>query len=197
MDRKAEREAIMTRKVFFLTVTLSVFFIFAWTALSLAAINGSGSSIMLVDSGDADTTVTVNITDMGSSDSLFFRTDGGGWNLVSFANSSAILNPFPGGTLMDFGVDINGGGMGSGDLFSYNGADASLLYDNALEDYYKIVTISWTGLSPFKIDVLSAAGPNVDGFKPVPIPSALWLIGSGLIALVGIRSRRKNLLPPR
>ena len=42
-----------------------------------------------------------------------------------------------------------------------------------------------------KIDTISGGIEAVEG-PPIPIPGAVWLMGSGLIAMVGIRRRKKG-----
>ncbi|MBW1801539.1 MAG: VPLPA-CTERM sorting domain-containing protein [Deltaproteobacteria bacterium] len=43
-----------------------------------------------------------------------------------------------------------------------------------------------------RIDSISGGIETVDGPDLVPIPAAVWLLGSGLIGMLGIRRRLKN-----
>ena len=51
--------------------------------------------------------------------------------------------------------------------------------------------VSDTGTHPFNVSDLGYA--TVEGGSPVPIPGAVWLLGSGLVGLIAIRRKgRKN-----
>jgi hypothetical protein len=46
-----------------------------------------------------------------------------------------------------------------------------------------------------KVESNGTSQPEIDGFSdvaPVPIPAAVWLLGSGLLSLVGVQRRRKR-----
>jgi len=43
----------------------------------------------------------------------------------------------------------------------------------------------------YKINESTETSATIAGSTPVPLPNALWLLGSGLVCLMGIR-RRKN-----
>lgn len=86
------------------------------------------------------------------------------------------------------------------DDFAGSSYEAMLLYDGSaggagfdLEEsgldwiqYVRVAGVS--GFSGGEIDAFSDVAAN-----PVPVPGAVWLLGSGLLGLIGIRRRRKSL----
>ena len=60
--------------------------------------------------------------------------------------------------------------------------------------FYNTLTINWVGLSSpltFASSVVDV-GSSLDGGRPVPIPAAAWLFGTGLIGLVVLARRNLN-----
>lgn len=96
----------------------------------------------------------------------------GSWNLASTDDPFAQWGPMS----QDWAT------LGEWDA-NLAGYDAELLADGQLEG---INAIDWFGGDPnaYFLDVPFAA--------PVPVPAAAWLLGSGLIGLVGIRKRKKE-----
>ena len=91
----------------------------------------------------------------------------GSWNLASTSNPDANW-----GTWGDSEWDFNTAGI-----------TAELLADG---QYEGINAIMWFGSLP------DYADDQLDiPFAPVPIPSAVWLLGSGLLGLIGIRRRSR------
>lgn len=124
---------------------------------------------------------------------------------------------FSGGTTVDFAVRSNGADkrVGTSDDQIFRLSDSAHFvnqyYSGAIspwkavnpeqaETYYRNLTMLWdldhNGSTDLKI-TLQARG-SYDGMQfvaaatPVPLPAAVWLLGSGLISLLGIARRRKH-----
>lgn len=182
-------------------VLASLFFIGTQNALA-SPIYANGQSIQLIDGPDTDTTVTFQISDykLNFSKDVYYAVDSGEWTKIFFNSfRKADVGPYAGGSFIDLAIDFNDSTTIEGvDLFSRS--DATLTYSMDIgalnaknptrtQDYYRLVDVLWNvGPAEFKLDILV---PNDcgDGFAPVPIPSAVWLLGSGLIGLVGLRGR--------
>ncbi len=75
-------------------------------------------------------------------------------------------------------------------LSIFNGATSEWQWQHAAVEGNKAIQVINSG-SPFELNVSNAAF-QITGSSPVPIPSAAWLLASGLIGLVVIRRRLKN-----
>lgn len=163
----------------------------------------SGKSILLVDvEGDGDSTVTAAVTDWQFVDTygVYYKTTASTtWTQINFSNGAATLEPLNGGIAVDFALKaVVGGGdylsmLNNAKIYYSVPVDSDFAEHPANIDYYKNVYIQWIiGSAQVDLTVLtSSQGGNVqvDGFAPVPLPEAFWLLGSGLIALVGIRRK--------
>jgi hypothetical protein len=163
--------------------------------------NGSGKAIMLVDGkADSDTQVTAKVTDYSfpNTSSLSFQINGAGsWTSIACGLGVATtLGTYQGGDHIVFKVSYN-----NADYLSTNSKFATITYHDSFANpgekpivvpYYERADILWSigGIS-FRLDVLSTENPvsGDNGVAPVPLPEAFWLLGSGLIALVGIRRK--------
>ena len=80
------------------------------------------------------------------------------------------------------------GGLSAADAIAlYNGSGGGTGFDLAESGYDWIQYVKVEGISGF-------AGGELDAFAdvaPVPIPGAVWLLGSGLLGLAGFRRRRR------
>ncbi len=80
------------------------------------------------------------------------------------------------------------GGLSAADAIAlYNGSGGGTGFDLAESGYDWIQYVKVEGISGF-------AGGELDAFAdvaPVPIPGAVWLLGSGLLGLAGLRRRRR------
>jgi hypothetical protein len=112
-------------------------------------------------------------------DQAQFDSTGNGWtdNLMDFTKP---VNPDYYDTLMD------GGLTGAAAIALYEGSGGGTGFDLAETGYDWIQYIKVEGTTEF-------AGGEIDAFAdvaPVPVPAAVWLLGSGLIGLVGIRRKK-------
>ena len=179
-------------------VVVAAIFVMGSVGLSNADMFANGQSIRLIDgkydNSSGDVTVSSWIVSIPSQN-LYYSLDRTPWTLVT----SNTIGPFANGSKIDFGLDTNS--TSSPDIFSYKTADATLEYKGDIEKsyashqgyvigdyYYRNLIITWLSLdAPLNIEFIGAN--NDDGFTPVPLPEAFWLLGSGLIALVGIRRK--------
>ncbi len=90
----------------------------------------------------------------------------------------------------DLAETLLAGGMSAADAIAlYNGSGGGTGFDLAESDYDWIQYVKVEGISGF-------SGGEVDAFadvapaSTVPVPAAVWLLGSGLLGVIGIR--RKN-----
>jgi len=144
----------------------------------------------------------VQFTDGKSGDDLL-------WNPIVFLDGKARLGPFDSGDTLYFAVDLNQNyTIGVGDLFSFNSDDATFF--NFSRNNLEMVEIRWKNSPFYKIELIPT-GQTIELLywtyvcpldlyysvvpeqpSAVPIPGTLYLLGSGLIALIGIRKRRKG-----
>ena len=74
-----------------------------------------------------------------------------------------------------------------------NGAIVSFDYAGNILGFKDILFFDKSGTNTYNLTLLNPTTFVQDGsakFAPVPIPAALWLLGSGLVGLVAIRRRR-------
>jgi hypothetical protein len=180
--------------------------LFPTDAISLDVSQSAGdlATFTLRNSGTDSGSITAIYFDWGSLSSLFtnpasiddslagvdYTDDSGNWFAATPSNmpgASTLSNPF----YADFGISpdkkggVSGNGVGGGEYVSISwalgGADyASLLA--ALGSGDVRVGLHVQSLS----DGSSATGVSTSA---TPIPGAVWLLGSGLLGLVGLRSR--------
>ena len=171
-----------------------------------ATLDGSGLSILAIDGNtDSNTTVDFTICDysFGASGTLSYRTNSGAtWTDISFTTVTSTYSyaglSCEGGDILDFKL-----GTGSGDLYSYNSSDATIIYSTAIDPsfaekpdyndyYYTTVSLNWTVAPAFRLDLV-ASDTAPDGFAPVPIPASVLLLGSGILGLIAIgRVKRRD-----
>ena len=108
-------------------------------------------------------------------------------------------------TLSDFTTPVNpdaideligGTGVAAADaIAAYEGSGGGTGFDlAALNDLYPDLDLDW--IQYIKVEgVTGMAGGEIDAFSdvaPVPVPAAVWLLGSGLIGIVGVRRKRNR-----
>jgi hypothetical protein len=201
---------------------LGVFFLFTiGIQSSWASVAPSYNYIMAVDGKvvdsngniikDPNTTVDISVTDYGNAGGykVFYSfNEGSTWSQLTFSTGfvrKASITGVEGGTTISFAINTTGldpNSASSNSLISYE--DATVSYSNPIvpsysqqpvltSEYFRAVNIKWNfaSNSPYKLDVLGTSS-SVDGFKSVPIPGSVLLIGSGLFGLGLLRGRRRN-----
>ena len=115
-------------------------------------------------SSSAGGTMTVTLTDTDFSDLSSFHVGGttGGSVTFNLYNDSNLVASYTAGT-PSFSTDIT-----------------SLTSTGSVTEIEAVITHSGSTMSSFDANVVQ---------NPVPVPAAFWLLGSGLMGLIGIRRR--------
>ncbi len=85
---------------------------------------------------------------------------------------------------LSLNYDVNAGLASAGVLFNTGATRLDIVLDNTLGAISEPSTIAMVAKKDFRIDV---------GTSVVPIPASIWLLGSGLLALVGVARRKGGL----
>jgi hypothetical protein len=181
------------KKVAFISLVLCL------TCMLLAA-SAPGTCLAAIVGGNGE---PVQFPDGGSADTLL-------WNPIVFMEGKAVLGPFDSEDTIYFSVDLNQNhSIGAGDLFSFNSDDVAFFNFN--RNNLEFIELRWKNSPSYKIQLIpmeqnvevlywtSYACPlNVyysvvpEQSGAVPIPGALYLLSSGLIALIGMRRKQRR-----
>jgi len=180
---------------------------------SAFALTVDGPGMVLMIDG-TDSNVTVDVTAIDGTLPLtaydFGFVTGSGYTKITSGFGSWIFN---GGDVVDFALRNRGSDntFGTGDDVLYSISDpldyANQTYLLAIapsnsqnpvvsSPYYRSLLLTWdldlNGFADTGFD-LSVTTPlsSYDGMAPVPLPAAVWLFGSGLLALAGVTRRKK------
>ncbi len=133
------------------------------------------------DTGSNDDSVTLNFSYVSwGSVTLQYSLDNSNWSNVGTSVSVAASNWQQVWLRLD---------LGSG--FYDTDGDVTLLGLEQNSGLYNAVQVAWGG-APGQNDLNISIGVanDDDNIGAVPIPGAVWLLGSGLLGLVGIRRRK-------
>lgn len=146
----------------------------------------TGTTLVNVVDGSGDGLVDILV---GSTPGFFFGS-------VSGSGFSALASGSIASGAYDFAV------------MDFSGAITSLSLDGATQrfsdfqgtsggtmDVYGVLALTWSTV-PVSVDILLSLTPgttltSAEGFSPVPIPASVYLMGAGLIGLVGLARRRR------
>jgi len=190
-------------------------------ALALASIvsfayisNANAAVISLVPNlvgWNPDDTVIVNVGDTFSltvqASEYPGGTSGGGVSVdfsagTGFVNADAVTMD---ATVWNIAADTtidNGAGVVTAEALGFPGTTAST-FDLAVITFTATslgnfaMTMSESVINPFFLsDGITLANPTFAGLNVsvVPIPPAIWLLGSGLVGLIGMARRKRNLV---
>jgi hypothetical protein len=110
-----------------------------------------------------------------------YSIDGGAYqNLLSFANDGSTFNTAP---QQDTDFDGVGDGAELTDIFTLFSSD--ILATGSMLDLRFTFQLD-AGDEDIALDNISITGD----YSPIPVPAAVWLLGSGLLGLVGMRRRK-------
>lgn len=170
--------------------------------------------IMLVDAdGTANTLVTLNIVQADTfpifGHNTLGRMNGGVFEAFDYSEPYSLIQfSDPGGTVVDFAMqDVFGNvhSLSAGDgavTFlgtSITSSNPGITPDNPdynwITKWYNSFLINWHWLksnfiTSFEVGVVDS-GPGHSGVAAVPIPATIWIFGSGMVGLVGIRKMFK------
>lgn len=153
--------------------------------------------------------VDINISGLENVDLATFDLDVTYDEFVLSFNSYTLYDGL--GIISDDAEDWSNGDDGFGTV---NLAEVSYLLDlSGQSDSFTLATIIFDGLAvgnsalefacvdlgdglgdAIDVDSLGTAGVDVN---PVPVPAAVWMLGSGLVGLMGIRRKADHGLPER
>jgi hypothetical protein len=103
-------------------------------------------------------------------------------NASAITEAHVLIGPAGGTALLNFTDEKNV------DLLAFYGLTNDQLIGGTLNIQFQSLAIDPTGATPFtSINVLSGDITNT-----VPVPPAVWLLGSGLLGLAGLRFRRNR-----
>ena len=187
-----------TRFLNFCTIALALLGIVS--VASATSLTTSSMPVLMIDgNADVDASVFIGASDT-SANYHFGYISSGLFQTIVPAFTSFGTQHFSGGSIIDFAIQnattsaITRASEGTAEMV-FSGIVPASNSSNpiVLNDYWQSLTISW---SLENNDMVFNLGGQNDGFAPVPEPSTMLLLGTGLIGLAGWGRRkfRKNLL---
>lgn len=172
----------------------------------------SAGTVLMIDGTDAGVNVSFTAVDATFPISQYdfgFVSGGSYTSITTFANTYT----FAGGTVVDFALRNRGtdGIFGTADdliysisnplnyatqIFSFPIAASNSQNPVVPYTYYNALTLVWDlnkdGIADTGFDIAITALSGKDGLAPVPVPAAIWLLGSGVVGLLGLGARRRK-----
>ena len=112
---------------------------------------------------------------IGSGNTLQYSLDNAAWTDVNFSAPLVIATGDDDWELVYFRLALGDGGYDTSAAVSFIAPDGEL---------FNSVLMNW---GSFQL-TMAVAGDN-DNVAPVPVPAAVWLFGSGLMGLIGLRRK--------
>ena len=151
---------------------------------------------MIDGKGDADTLVSIGVSDPGNGFDFGYIGAGDSFELIVLASSGFGTDIFEGGAIVDFAIrdadsNITRASEGTAEMYFSGDIPASNSeIPSDVGDYWQSLTITWlVGNNDIVFNFLS--GPD-DGFAPIhtPEPATMLMIGSGLLGFAAIGRRK-------
>jgi hypothetical protein len=172
----------MKLKLFLSVLSIMLFFM----------IHNAYASFIMTDGADSNDTVGVFFEKIYSLSTMpaNYSINGGAWTDIEYAggaNERGLTNP----STLDLRYDINDSDTEYD--WKYVGEAKSIQYFE-WQGYFNKVVVLWDadGTDVGIRVIMEDQGHNYDRIDPVPVPGAVWLLGSGLIGLFGLRRKFKK-----
>jgi hypothetical protein len=175
----------------FLILGMAVFLAFGFTSQAAAdLVITTPTKVQFYsddDSLNGNSNITITDINFGALGTLEYNVGSTGWTPYSFLSP---VIPVPTSApawrnLVELRVK-----PGVGD-YIYGAIKMVFIGENStLPNHYDSLNVYWTAFTDpsVKIDFIGT-NDGVDNVSPVPLPGAVWLLGAGLIGLVGVRRR--------
>ncbi|MDF1554942.1 MAG: PEP-CTERM sorting domain-containing protein [Deferrisomatales bacterium] len=172
-------------------VWLALVVVVAATPAHAAQITTTGVPVRALDadaSGAIDLDVVID--GFGGFD-LFYSVDNAGWQaLVENPTGPEIaLTGLPGfGAVLDFALESTGDADTAMDLIASRQGDALLRFQTQVPEGWQTLVVGWLDGGLGRLEIASVRG--ADALTPVPEPSTVLLLGSGVVGL-GMMGRKR------
>ena len=176
----------------FLILSMAAFLVFGFTSWAAATTTipyyeGHTTDPLLAATfwaidGDADRQVTISSVNFGA---LQYKYGAIGW--MPFFTGFSLLIPTINGEMQVFLQSVAGGPFGP-----FAESAASMTYTGKLQPSDTGSSLYHTVVANFSpgISINTAAGKSDSvSPSPVPLPGAVWLLGAGVVGLVGVRRK--------
>lgn len=169
----------------------------------------SPGTVLMIDGSDPNVTVNIGVGDgtlpLGRYD--FGFVSGSAYTMIT---STVASYTFAGGAVVDFALrdtwtntiySISNPTNYATQLYLGTIAASNSQNPVVTSDYYRSLTLVWDlnkdGVADTGFDIaISTPLLSTDGVAPVPVPAAIWLLGSGMVGLAGLGARRRKSAAP-
>ncbi len=171
----------------------------AASGLDLSFPGSTGNITATLTGGGPAEIIEPNSGRFATSGTKFLETDGGSNFNIAFSSQISAFGFF-GTDIGDFGgqivLSLSGVGMQSINIGnSTNAPDGSLLFFGFTDpvDTYSNIAFSHTGGAGFfGFDDMTIGDQQQLTMPPVPVPATVWLVGTGLFGLMGMRKKKAS-----
>jgi len=173
-----------------LILSMAAFLIFGFTSWASADLTIDDPAYVqfysVDDSGDSNASIFITDINLLNGMLLWYKVGGGAWTSYTSQLINVGTTENGGRTLVSLGIgsDVNN--------LIYSALSMQFLGENSnLPNHFDSLIINWTDTLYTKVDFVGNAN-GVDNLSPVPLPGAVWLLGAGLIGLVGVRRKFRS-----